>query len=151
MTDGPPSQKFSRKRSHDSFSGGLCDRLATWMQENTLEAHTDVRSTVQLAMELERDVRRCLNQRAQGYERHRLESLRVALANPIPVAAPPPRARDLFKNLEDGPRRSPLAAVRRAKTNPNPTSVKAEIISSSKETKSEVALMEILTLKCESA
>jgi len=53
MTDGPPSQKFSRKRSHDSFSGGLCDRLATWMQENTLEAHTDVRSTVQLAMELE--------------------------------------------------------------------------------------------------
>ena len=144
---------YGRKRGRgDMEELSLPGRLAAWMQANsTPEESGHVRATVRLAMDLERDVRRCLNQRAASYEYHRLESLRIALANPIPAAAPPRHDRDDAEACKDLGSRSPIRAVRRAP--PVPKGAQSETISSkSKDPKtSEIALMEILTLNCESA
>mmetsp|Transcript_25574 Transcript_25574/g.64470 ORF Transcript_25574/g.64470 Transcript_25574/m.64470 type:complete len:151 (-) Transcript_25574:352-804(-) len=143
-------KEYSRKRPYEEETDGLSYRLSAWMQSSHAhhDAHIDVRSTVQLAMDLERDVRRCLNQRAQSYERNRIESLRVAMANPIPAAPNPPRTREL-KASEQYMTRSPLSALRRA-GNANPKQGQDEIIASGKDKKKpEVAMMAALNLRSE--
>jgi len=106
----------------------------------------NVQSTLDLAMELARDVRRCLNKRAERHEQERMESLRVALANPIP-ATYPPRPRDVPAALTDLGRASPLHAVRRGTDPHHLRKVPAEAISTAKmQKRQEVALMGIITL-----
>mmetsp|Transcript_13674 Transcript_13674/g.27008 ORF Transcript_13674/g.27008 Transcript_13674/m.27008 type:complete len:156 (+) Transcript_13674:330-797(+) len=147
---GSVSKQYSRKRSYEGVDDGLTEGLAMWMRKrsHTSEEDIDLRSTLQLAMELERDVRRCINQQAVSYERNRLESLRVAMANPIPDVVVGPRTQEAsVVSLS----RSPVSALRRAGKSSEKHAAErpeSQIISSLKDSSSsEVAMMAVLNLR----